>query len=96
MLGPPRKLCLAEPKEAAEQFTTSITHQGVRRVELVMIYIAKMRDTHFCSGQSALDTIAVETSCRPKIFKMRSRQFVSSSSCPRWWNFITSVVVPHT
>ena len=46
--------------------------------------------THLCSGESALETMTVGTSWSQKIFRMSSRQLVSSRSCPRWWNFITS------
>lgn len=46
--------------------------------------------TYLFSGESALETTEVLTSCSPNIFMISSRQFVSRRSCPRWWNFITS------
>ena len=39
--------------------------------------------TYLFSGESALDTTAKETSCKPNIFKINNRQFVSSRCCPR-------------
>lgn len=47
--------------------------------------------TYLFSGESAFETTEAETSWRPNIFKIRSRQLVSSRCCPRWWNFMTSV-----
>lgn len=39
--------------------------------------------TYLLSGESAFDTTEAETSCKPNIFRIRSRQFVSSRCCPK-------------
>lgn len=48
--------------------------------------------SYLFSGESALEITEADTSCRPNIFRINKRQFVSSKCCPKWWNFITSTI----
>ena len=46
--------------------------------------------TYFLSGTSAFDVTVFATSWIVNILRIKRRQFDSSSTCPRKWNFITS------
>jgi hypothetical protein len=50
----------------------------------------RVHRSYLFSGASAFEATETETSCRPNILRMRSRQFVSKRCCPRWWNFMIS------